>query len=210
MAYGCIGVPNDSSHNNDCRLFCKLTLFIVPHFFLHQPISYYSLQVPETPLWLLSKNRTEDALKSLQWLRGWVSPKAVETEFKSLQRYNERSNSCNVCAKRNVKCTHPAPTIWEKLRELTRKRTLKPFLLVMSIFLLSQFTGILAMRPYTVQILQAYGIPLDASWATVIVGLVGLFGNIILLCIIRLTGKRKIYLFALAVTFISCFVLGKY
>lgn len=102
------------------------------------------------------------------------------------------------------------PTILEKMRELTRKRTLKPFLLVMSIFMLSQFTGIIAMRPYTVQILQAYGIPLDASWATVIVGLVGLLANIILLCIIRFTGKRKIYLFSLAVTFTSCFVLGKY
>lgn len=79
----------------------------------------------------------------------------------------------------------------------------------MTIFLLSQFTGILAMRPYTIQILQAYGVPLDANWATVLIGLFGLFGNITLLCIIRFTGKRKVYLFALAMTFTSCFILGK-
>lgn len=83
-------------------------------------------------------------------------------------------------------------------------------MLVMTIFLLSQFSGILAMRPYTIQIMAAYGTPLDANWATVVIGLVGLLGNLILLCIIRLTGKRRIYLIALAVTFISCFILGGY
>lgn len=66
------------------------------------------------------------------------------------------------------------------------------------------------MRPYTIQIMAAYGTPLDANWATVAIGLVGLLGNLILLCIIRLTGKRRIYLVALAVTFISCFILGEH
>lgn len=148
-------------------------------------------------------------MKSLQWLRGWVNPATVAHEFKSLQRYNERSNSCIPCAKQNIKCTHPAPTLIEKVKELTRKRTLKPFLLVMSIFLLSQFSGILAMRPYTVQILKAYGVPIDANWATVIVGLLGMLANIVLLSLVRITGKRRIYLFALAMTTMCCITLCK-
>lgn len=164
--------------------------------------------MPETPLWLLSKNRTEDAQKSLQWLRGWVSPAAVEREFKNLQQYSERSSSCNPCIKQNVKCTHPAPTAMDKMKELMRKRTLKPFFLVMFIAMLSHFTGVTAMRPYMIQIFHAYGAPIDANLTTVIIGAIGLFGNIVLICFIRWTGKRNIYLFALAGTVIGCFVLG--
>lgn len=95
----------------------------------------------------------------------------------------------------------------EKMQELTRKRTLKPFFLVMSLFMLSQLSGILAMRPYTVQILKSYGVPIDANWATVWFGLVGLLANIILLAIIRFVGKRRIYLFALIATFVTCISL---
>lgn len=126
-----------------------------------------SFQVPETPLWLLSKDRTNDALKSLQWLRGWVAPKAVEEEFKSLMHYNKRSNSCNECIKMDLECHHPRPTILDKIKELSRKRTLKPFLLVLALFFIAQFSGIQAMRPFTVQIMKAYNVPIDANWATV-------------------------------------------
>lgn len=41
--------------------------------------------VPESPHWLLLKNRTDDARKSLAWLRGWVSIDRIEIEFRSIQ-----------------------------------------------------------------------------------------------------------------------------
>lgn len=63
---------------------------------------------------------------------------------------------------------------------------------------------------HQVGILQAYGIPIDANWATVWMGLVGFLANILLMCIVRLTGKRNIFLVALALTFSCCFVLGKF
>ncbi|KAJ8984079.1 hypothetical protein NQ317_006577 [Molorchus minor] len=36
------------------------------------------------PYWLILHNRLEEAQKSLAWLRGWVDPNSVETEFKQL------------------------------------------------------------------------------------------------------------------------------
>ena len=135
--------------------------------------------VPETPMWLLSKGRKDDALKSLQWLRGWVSPKAVDKEFKEMLRYSEHASKCKFCQKTGSKCDHPPPTEIEKFKELTRKRILRPFALVMSYFAFVQFTGIQGMRPFLVQIFQAYKVPIDASWATVSIGLVGIFANII-------------------------------
>lgn len=118
-------------------------------------------------MWLLSKNKIEKAEKSLQWLRGWVPKANVADEFQALQRYSERSKSCSKCVKQNQKCQHPPPNFIEKMSEFQRKRTLKPFLIVMLLFFLSQFTGISPMRPYIVQILKAYKTPLSADRANV-------------------------------------------
>lgn len=91
-------------------------------------------------------------MKSLQWLRGWVSPAAVSDEFKDLQRYNAMASSCLSCEKLVTKCEHPPPTLLEKVKDIGRKRTLKPFILVAFQCFIMQFCGIFAMRPYIVQV----------------------------------------------------------
>lgn len=166
-------------------------------------------QIPETPLWLLSKNRPADAQKSLQWLRGWVSPKAVQLEFDELQRYNEMSNACTKCTKANVKCTHPSPTTTQKLQELLRKRNLKPFVLLSIAFMISQFSGVFAMRPYIVQILKSYGIPISPNRATVFLGVTGICGTLTCVCIVKWVGKRRLYLASSVGLCLSIIGLGK-
>lgn len=166
--------------------------------------------VPETPLWLLSKNRTEEALQSLQWLRGWVSPAAVDREFKDIQRYSENSNKCTPCQKAQVKCEHPPDSAFVKLKELTRKRTMKPFILIMVYFAITQFSGMHGMRPYLVQIFQAYNLPIDASYATVVIGVLGLLANIVCMSLIKFVGKRKLSLYSITITSLSCLSLAFY
>lgn len=166
--------------------------------------------VPETPIFLISKRRTEDALNSLRWLRGWVSPEAVANEFHELQRYNELSNSCASCQKQSIKCSHSISNFRDKFKDMTRKRTLKPFILITILYILMEFSGMFVMRPYIVQILNAYGVPLDANLTTVILGLLGVAANLCLLAIVKFVGKRKIYLWSMVGTFLSCFALSKY
>lgn len=155
-------------HTIDCgggSLFCKSGR--TSHLPKSPRINLFFAKIPETPLWLLSKNRDEEAMKSLQWLRGWVSPKAVEDEFQALKRYNESSNACINCAKEKIPCPHPPPTIQEKLNDLLRMRVLKPALLTLLLFVFVQFTGFPSMRPFLVVIMNAYRVPMGGNWATV-------------------------------------------
>lgn len=166
--------------------------------------------VPETPLWLLSKGKVEAARKSLQWLRGWVSPEAVQEEFQQLQHYSANSNKCAACQKKDTTCPHPPDTVMQRGKELFRHRTLKPFALVMTLFFFHNFTGLASMRPFMVQIFQAYGTPIDGGQGTVFVGLAAFVANIVMLPLIRKLGKRGVYLISVAGTSLGCLALGFY
>lgn len=160
-------------------------------------------------MWLLSKGRPDDALKSLSFLRGWVLSKSVYDEFEHLKQHSEQSQSCADCVKLGTKCTHPPPTLGEKFRDMARKRNQKPFILITLLNFLMQFCAMSMMRPFIVQILDAYGLPFDGSKTTVFLGLLGICSNIFQLLTIRKFGKRNIYLYTMVGLFLSCFVLGK-
>lgn len=166
--------------------------------------------MPEAPIWLLSKNRSDEAQKTLQVLRGWVSTESVSTEFNQLKEISQMSASCESCVKSSAKCTHPPPTLVDKFKDMTKKRTLKPFALVSILFMLMQFTAMFAMRPYIVQVLSAHGISLDANLTTTIIAVIGILANVCIVLFIRSMGKRRIYLYSMVGNFLTCFGLSKF
>lgn len=166
--------------------------------------------MPETPFWLLSKNRTKDAEKSLQWLRGWVDKSTVADELQALQRYSERYTTCSACIKLGVSCSHPLPTLTQKFGEMKRKQTLKPLFIVLSLFAIAAFSGITAMSPYIVQIFKAYGSPMEPDKAAALLNFVNNLANLMFLCMIRFTGKRKLYLSTLSMVILCSAVLCAY
>lgn len=145
-------------------------------------------------MWLLSKNRPDDAEKSLQWLRGWVPKSAIALEFQELQRYSERSKSCTRCIEQNEKCIHPLPSIREKFRELWQSQTMKPFCIAMAAFFINQFSGMMSMMPYNAQIFRAYDSPITPDRTVALSSGVSNLGIISFLILLRFTGKRPLYL----------------
>lgn len=48
-------------------------------------------QIPDSPVWLIRKGRTEAAVKALRWLRGWVPEANVIAEYQELSHFIEKS-----------------------------------------------------------------------------------------------------------------------
>lgn len=144
------------------------------------------------------------------WLRGWVPKDAVAEELHALQRYSERYKYCSSCIKSNLTCSHPLPTFTEKMKELKRKQTLKPFAIVMALFCIALFSGIFSMSTFIVQIFKAYDSPIAPDRAAAILCFANNMGNIIFLSLIRITGKRKLYLTMLTVVFVCSVIVSGY
>lgn len=165
--------------------------------------------MPETPYWLLSKNRLEDAQKSLQWLRGWVKPDVVEKEFIEMQRYKATFNSCNDCKLSHIKCVHTSYTILDKLKTMKSTAAIPMMLILLTAFFICT-TGLISIRPYFVQIFRTYGVPLDPNWTSVLMGTMDIISMIFSIVFIPIIGKRKMFLSTMAGTTTCCIVLGLY
>lgn len=164
-------------------------------------------QIPETPQWLLSRDRPADAMKSLQWLRGWVQPIDVQTEFNYLQYHKTVTYVCHECEKQSTPCNHPPPKIMDRFRDFFRRKTLVPFVIVSSQFFISAFLES-AFRPYFVQILHDFESSIDPNLALPWFGYAGFIGNVALIFAVRPLGKRKIYLVSLATAILIYFAIG--
>lgn len=165
--------------------------------------------MPESPAWLVSRNRPKDAQKALQWLRGCVSPQTVHDEFTELQKFSQKSQACPSCAKQSLKCYHTKPTFCDKLKDIMRKRNLKPCLFMFCLQFFNEFCGFAVWQPYIVQVINALGTPIDANLTTVIASGVGIVASIFLISTVKYFGRRKIYLTSSAVLATCCFGLSE-
>lgn len=165
--------------------------------------------MPETPSWLLTQNRITEAEKSLQWLRGWVSPQTVHKELIELQNYTNESTACPACAKQSIKCLHPKTTSWDKIKEFKRKRTLKPILLVFLLYFFFETSPMIAFQPYVILVLKAFGTPINENSVTVVLAGISILSCSWLSLTVQVLGKRRIYLTSIATVTLCSFGLSK-
>lgn len=166
--------------------------------------------IPESPNWLLSKDRPKDAQRSLQWLRGWVEPATVHDEFTKLQDHIQLVNACSACAKQRITCPHPTPSFFDKIKELKQKRNMKPFVLVMALNVLLEFSGAICWRPYIIQVIKAHGIPVNVHTVAMILSSTSIAGGVCFLLCVKMFGKRRLYLSSTAIVVVCCIGLGIY
>ncbi|CAG9859235.1 unnamed protein product [Phyllotreta striolata] len=140
--------------------------------------------IPETPVWLLTKNRHEEAKKSIAWLRGWTSVENILEEYQELYAQikvrEEVDNSFRGILKNKVK----------NIKLFGQKNFLWPCLLVSFAFFLGHFNGYSPFQVYAIKIFQALHAPLNEYYSTIIVGVVQLLGTSISVGLIHVFGKR--------------------
>jgi hypothetical protein len=124
------------------------------------PVILVQLFVVESPVYLVSKGRIEDAAKSLTYLyKNYPKPDQNESladmHLRALLRDNEKKIADNSklppeLAMKDAKM----PSISEKIKEFKKPTGYKPLLILFFLFFIQQFSGIYITLFYSVTFLQ--------------------------------------------------------
>ncbi|KAJ8954216.1 hypothetical protein NQ318_005811 [Aromia moschata] len=123
-------------------------------------ISYF---VPESPTWLVGKNRLEEARDSMCSIFG--------TKTYTFQVQTELENIINVKIPKNY--TRRKTLLEQMLRKvkyLLEPHCLKPFWLLLTYFLFQQFSGTFVIVFYAIDIVKKAGVTLDPYLTIVLIG----------------------------------------
>ncbi|XP_041987738.1 facilitated trehalose transporter Tret1-like [Aricia agestis] len=156
--------------------------------------------VPESPHWLVSRKRHDDARKSLQWLRGWIGPSAVEHELKDIQSLFKKKKASD----------DTEDTICEKMSMYMKRSFLVPYFLVSYAFFVGHFSGMTTLQTYAVSIFQMLEAPIDKYYATLILGILQILGCGTCVVLVHYTGKRPLTFFSTASAGICCLLVAAY
>lgn len=119
------------------------------------------------------------------------------------------ATACTSCAQQSIKCHHPKPNVFDKIKELRHKRNMKPFILVVLLNFFLEFGGAIVWRPYLYQVIRAFGIPIEANNAALILSLTSIAGSCFFLLNIKTFGKRILYMSSTAFVILSSIGLSK-
>lgn len=157
--------------------------------------------VPESPHWLVSRKRHDDARKSLQWLRGWTNPYSVEAELKDIQALYKKKKADGV---------EVEETFADKVANYTSRSFLVPFALVCYSFFVGHFSGMTTLQTYAVSIFHMLEAPIDKYYATLILGILQILGTGLCVVLVHYTGKRPLTLFSTAGAAVCCLLVAGY
>ncbi|XP_052862109.1 facilitated trehalose transporter Tret1-2 homolog [Anopheles cruzii] len=136
--------------------------------------------MPETPNYLVSKQKPEKALKSLAKLRG--SSYNIEREVAQLQAFAAKTNN-NSKKKLSFK---------ETVQALVHPSCLKPFAILTIYFMMYQFSGVNTITFYAVEIFRDSGTTMDKYTCTILLGVVRLAFSILGAILLRRCGRRPL------------------
>ncbi|XP_037088039.1 facilitated trehalose transporter Tret1-2 homolog [Pollicipes pollicipes] len=137
--------------------------------------------VPESPYWLLGRNRREHARQSLRVLRG--DDDVAERELQLITAAS--------------KARQKPLTMRELGREMRKLSVLAPFLTITALFVLRIMTGVATVMTYAVVIFQGTGSALGSYESAILIGCVRAFDSVC--CVLYVSdrfGRRPLLMFS--------------
>lgn len=130
--------------------------------------------MPESPVWLKTKNRLEEAKQSIYWLH--LSGLNIETNSIELENVD----------------TKPIKDKFISFKVLFSRECLMPLGIGLGLLVIQQLSGIDAVIFFTVEIFRTAGSSLNSYYATIIVGAVQLISNLVALFVVDKAGRKPL------------------
>ncbi|XP_060878897.1 facilitated trehalose transporter Tret1-like isoform X2 [Metopolophium dirhodum] len=190
-------------------------LFTLAYFFEWQTVALLSTfcpitsiclvtLIPESPIWLVAKGEYEKAEKALCWLRGWVKPEVVKTEYLELVRYNEISGTQQITPVANQK------NLFSKLAQFKDPSVYRPLRLIIFYFLISIIVSTIPWRPFISKIMTEVGLSNNQSLLLVAFAVLQNIGCVIVVLTVHCLGKRFLTNLTFSINTLLLFLFGIY
>nr|CAH7724594.1 unnamed protein product [Callosobruchus chinensis] len=143
--------------------------------------------IPESPSWLVGKNRIEEASDNICKVFGTsMYSQEVQNELDTLIKLKS--------VKLDTEKKSLAVQFIRKLKYLFSSRTLKPMALVVTLFFFQQLSGTFVLLFYAIDIVKTAGITFEPYFTIVLIGVIRLISSVLTSIICKKVGRRPLSL----------------